>query len=55
MKDFCFSPGEKATSALKDHYRILLVDDEADILHVLKRKLEAMALTLMLLFPLKKR
>jgi DNA-binding response OmpR family regulator len=40
MKDFSLSSGEKPTSALKDRFRILLVDDEADILHVLKRGLE---------------
>ena len=40
MKDFSLSSGEKPNSALKDHFRILLVDDEADILHVLKRGLE---------------
>src|SRR5918997_2930058 len=41
MKDFSLSSGEKPNSALKDHFRILLVDDEADILHILKRGLEA--------------
>ena len=41
MKDFSLSSDEKLNSALKDHFRILLVDDEADILHVLKRGLEA--------------
>ena len=34
------SSSGKPTSALKDHFRILLVDDEADIVHVLKRGLE---------------
>jgi DNA-binding response OmpR family regulator len=30
----------KPTSVLKDHFRVLLVDDETDIVHVLKRGLE---------------
>jgi DNA-binding response OmpR family regulator len=41
MKDSYLSLGNKPTSALKQHYRILLVDDESDILGVLKRGLEA--------------
>jgi DNA-binding response OmpR family regulator len=41
MKDFSLSSSEKPTSALNHHFRILLVDDEEDILHVLKRGLEA--------------
>ena len=41
MKDFSSSTGRKPIAALKDYYyRILLVDDEADILRVLKRGLE---------------
>ena len=40
MTDFSLSSSEKPTSSLKDHFRILLVDDEADIVHVLKRGLE---------------
>jgi CheY-like chemotaxis protein len=40
MKDFSLSSSKKPASALKDHFRILLVDDEADIVHVLKRGLE---------------
>jgi CheY-like chemotaxis protein len=40
MKDFSLSSSGKPNLALKDHFRILLVDDEADILHVLKRGLE---------------
>ncbi len=40
MKDFSLSSDIKPDSALKDHYKILLVDDEADILHILKRRLE---------------
>ena len=40
MKDFSLSSGKKPDSALKDRFRILLVDDEEDILHVLKRGLE---------------
>lgn len=40
MKDFSLSSGIKPDSALKDHHRILLVDDDADIVHVLKRGLE---------------
>src|SRR3712207_5314562 len=32
--------GRKSALALKNFYRILLVDDEADILHFLKRGLE---------------
>ncbi len=41
MKDTYSSLGNKPTSALKEHYRILLVDDESDILRVFKRGLEA--------------
>src|SRR5918999_284494 len=41
MKDTYSSLGNKPTSALKEHYRILLVDDELDILRVFKRGLEA--------------
>ena len=40
MTDFSLSSSEKPTLGLKDHLRILLVDDEADILHVLKRGLK---------------
>src|SRR3712207_5163403 len=40
MKDLSSSSGRKSTPALKDYYRILLVDDEADILYILKRGLE---------------
>jgi two-component system, OmpR family, response regulator ChvI len=40
MKDFTLSSSKKPVSALKDRSRILLVDDEADIVHVLKRGLE---------------
>ena len=40
MTDFSLSSSGKPTSALKNYFRILLVDDEADILHVLKRGLE---------------
>jgi DNA-binding response OmpR family regulator len=40
MRDFSLSSSEKPTSALKDHFRVLLVDDEADIVHVLRRGLE---------------
>ena len=40
MTDFSLSSSEKIASDLKDHLRILLVDDEADIVHVLKRGLE---------------
>jgi CheY-like chemotaxis protein len=40
MKDFTLSSSKKPVSALKDRSRILLVDDEADIVHVLKRALE---------------
>ena len=40
MTDFSLSTSEKPTLGLKDHFRVLLVDDEADILHVLKRGLE---------------
>ena len=40
MKHSSVSSSGKPTSALKDHFRILLVDDEADIVHVLKRGLE---------------
>src|SRR3712207_5970891 len=40
MKDSSSSSGKKSTSALKDYYRILVVDDETDILHILKRGLE---------------
>ncbi len=41
MKGSYLSLGNKPTSALKQRYRILLVDDESDILGVLKRGLEA--------------
>jgi DNA-binding response OmpR family regulator len=41
MKDTYSSLGNKPTRALKEHYRILLVDDELDILRVFKRGLEA--------------
>ncbi len=41
MKDSYSSLDNKLTSALKQHYRILLVDDELDILRVFKRGLEA--------------
>ncbi len=40
MRDLSISSGEKPASALKDHYRIILVDDETDIVNVLKRGLE---------------
>jgi CheY-like chemotaxis protein len=40
MKDFPSSSRGKPSSALKDHFRVLLVDDEADIVRVLKRGLE---------------
>lgn len=40
MRDSSVSSREKPTSALKEHFRIVLVDDEADILHVVKRGLE---------------
>ncbi len=40
MKDSSMSSSGKSASGLKDHYKILLVDDDADILHVLKRGLE---------------
>jgi DNA-binding response OmpR family regulator len=40
LKHSSVSSSGKPTSALKDHFRILLVDDEADIVHVLKRGLE---------------
>jgi two-component system, OmpR family, response regulator ChvI len=40
MKDFTSTSSKKPVSALKDRSRILLVDDEADIVHVLKRGLE---------------
>ena len=40
MKDFSLSSRGKPTSALKDHFRVVLVDDDADIIHVLKRGLE---------------
>ena len=40
MKDISLSSGEKPTSALTDRFRIILVDDETDILHVLKCGLE---------------
>jgi CheY-like chemotaxis protein len=40
MKDLFSSSGKKPISTLKDHYRILLVDDEPDIVHVLKHGLE---------------
>lgn len=41
MKDSYSSLGNKPASALKQPYHILLVDDELDILRVLKRGLEA--------------
>ncbi len=41
MKHSSSSSGTKPASALKDHYKILLVDDENDILHVLKSGLES--------------
>jgi DNA-binding response OmpR family regulator len=41
MKDLSLSSGRKVTSASEDYYKILLVDDEPDILHILKRGLEA--------------
>jgi DNA-binding response OmpR family regulator len=40
MKDLASSSGTNPDSALKDHHRILLVDDDADIVHVLKPGLE---------------
>jgi CheY-like chemotaxis protein len=40
MKDFPSSSRGKPSSALKDHFRVLLLDDEADIVRVLKRGLE---------------
>jgi CheY-like chemotaxis protein len=40
MRDFSSSSSKKRGSALKEHLRILLVDDEADIAHILKRGLE---------------
>jgi DNA-binding response OmpR family regulator len=40
MKDLFSSSGKKPISTLKDHYRILLVDDEPDIVRVLKHGLE---------------
>jgi DNA-binding response OmpR family regulator len=40
MRDFSSSSSKKRASALKEHFRILLVDDEADIAHILKRGLE---------------
>jgi FixJ family two-component response regulator len=40
MKDFTLSSGIKPHSALKGHHKILLVDDDTDIVHVLKRGLE---------------
>ena len=40
MRYSSISSREKPTSALNEHFRILLVDDEADILHVVKRGLE---------------
>jgi CheY-like chemotaxis protein len=40
MKDVPSSSRGKPSSALKDHFRVLLVDDEADIVRVLKRGLE---------------
>src|ERR671910_1823828 len=41
MKDSYSSLVNKPPSALKQHYRILLVDDESDILGVIKRGIEA--------------
>ena len=41
MKDFSLSSGRKSSATLKDQFRLLIVDDEADIGHVLKRGLEA--------------
>jgi DNA-binding response OmpR family regulator len=40
LKHSSVSSSGKPTSALKDHFRVLLVDDETDIVHVLKRGLE---------------
>ena len=40
MRDLSTSAREKPVPPLKDHYRILLVDDETDIVHVLKSGLE---------------
>ncbi len=40
MKDSFISSSGTPTSALKDRFRVLLVDDEADIMNVLKRGLE---------------
>jgi DNA-binding response OmpR family regulator len=40
MKDFSLSRGKKPDSALKKRFRILLVDDEEDIVYILKRGLE---------------
>jgi DNA-binding response OmpR family regulator len=40
MKDFSSSSSKKPGLALKAHFRILLVDDEVDIVHILKRGLE---------------
>lgn len=41
MKDPFTPSSGKPNSALKDRFRVILVDDEADIVHVLKRGLEA--------------
>jgi CheY-like chemotaxis protein len=41
MKDFPSSSRGKPSSALKDHFRVLLVDDDPDIVRVIKRGLEA--------------
>jgi DNA-binding response OmpR family regulator len=40
LKAFSSSSRKEVTSAIKQQYRILLVDDEPDIIHVLKRGLE---------------
>jgi DNA-binding response OmpR family regulator len=40
LKYSSVSSNGKPTSALKDHFRVLLVDDDADIVHVFKRGLE---------------
>jgi DNA-binding response OmpR family regulator len=41
LKDFSLSSGRKSSAALKDQFRLLLVDHEAEIVHILKRGLEA--------------
>jgi ActR/RegA family two-component response regulator len=41
MKDFPSSSRGKPSSAFHDHFRVLLVDDDPDIVRILKRGLEA--------------